>query len=157
MTITGRCLVLCGLLTALTACGESDKDYRAMPATEICELLPVDKVRDLMKDITDERLDASEERSVDLPACRYGSGEGKPYLRISVHQSSRLEEGGDVVSTTVADQKALQEDSGGSCSVFVPLAENLYLLTIVEAWDPAKDPCPVAHQAAGTAYPKLTA
>jgi len=161
MTIIRRCLVLCGLAAVLVACGSDDdagdaKDYRETTAAEVCDLMTVDEARDLMKDFTDESLTATEETSVGLPACRYGSGDGKPFLRVSVHQSSRLKAGGDVVATTVAGQQALQEDQDRSCSVFVPLSDNLYLLVIVESWDPANDTCPVAREAAGKAFPKLT-
>lgn len=126
-----------------------------MTPAQVCALLPVDKARDLMKDVTDEKLTAAEETSVKLPACRYGSREGKPYLRVSIHQTSQLKEGGDVTTATVAGQKALQEGSDGSCSVFIPLDDNLYLLAIAESWDADKDTCPIARDALETAYPKL--
>ncbi|MGH3756922.1 hypothetical protein [Actinophytocola sp.] len=164
MTIIGRrlalCLALCGLAAFLAACGDDTDagaaDYREMSPDEVCELVTVDEARDLMTDITDESLTPTKETSVGLPACRYGSGEGKPYLKVSIHQSSQLEVGGDVVATTVAGQEVLQEDTGGSCSVSVPLDEVLYLLAIVESWDPDKDTCPVARDAIAKASPRLT-
>lgn len=158
MPILKRCLVLCGLVAVLVACGSAGddaKDYRAMTEDEVCALLPVDEARDLMKDITDESLNATKETLVDLPACRYGSGDGRPYLKVSIHQSSQIKARDDVTTTTVLGKEALERDADGSCSVFVPLAEHLYLLALVESWDPDKDTCPVAWKAAKSAYPRL--
>jgi hypothetical protein len=156
MNTTSRVLALCALTAALTACGDEADDYRAMTPGQVCALLPTDEANTLMKGITEDRLTQKEETSVDLPACRYGTIEGKPYLRVSIHQSSQVKDSEDVTSTKIADQQALQRPADTSCSVLFPLAEHLYLLTIVESWDATEETCSPAEKAAETAYRNLT-
>jgi hypothetical protein len=165
MGFVGRCVVLCSLTVVLTACGDDGDtgsgagggDFREKTPKEICGLVTVAEARDLMKDLADEDdpIDPAEETSVSLPACRYGSEDGKPYLRVSIQQTSKAG-GDDPTRTTVAGQEALQQSSDGSCSVFVPLEDNLYLLAIAESWNPEKDACPAARGAVEKAYPRLT-
>lgn len=155
MPILRRFLLVCGLLAVLTACGQDADDYRSMSPEDVCGLLTADEARGMMAKISDDPIDPAGEMMGQLPGCRYGSEDGKPYLTVSIHQSSQVK-AGEKEKVTVAGQDALEEDSDGSCSVFVPLEEPLYLLAIAESWDPAKDACPVARAAAEKAYPRLT-
>lgn len=160
MGITRRCVVLCCLAVVLTACGDDAEpvDYKAMTPDEVCELVTVDEARELMKGITDEPVAAKNDTkpgvSGDLPACRYESGEGNPYLQVSIYQSSGV--GGDKI--TVAGQDARrQRPDDHSCSVSIPLEERLSLLAIVESWDPREESCTPASQALEKAFPRLSA
>jgi uncharacterized Zn-binding protein involved in type VI secretion len=165
VSIIRRCLVLCGLAALLVACGDDTsgdtggdtakgtEDYRAMTPDQVCELVTIAEARGLMKDFTDEEdtLAVTKETHVGLPACRYGSGDGKPYLQVAVYQTSRS--GGATV--TVAGQHAAQDGRRGSCAVRIRLAESLYLQALVESWDPSADACPAGRDAMSKAYPRL--
>lgn len=163
---TLRLLTMGGLLAALAACGQGsdvatgeggDKDYLSMKPEEVCKLLTVDEASQAMKPITTDELTASGEQQNSLPACRYGAGEGKAYLLLSIHQSSAMGGDEDAEKVTVAGKEALQTRPSTGCSVAVPLDDQHYLLAIAESWkSDDEESCQAATEALEKAYPRLS-